>query len=268
MSNKIAIIDCDSVCFSIFNPNKVLDEYGVPVKIMSEAGNMVYKTIEKTENELISSANEVMNNILTKGEFTHYIGFIKGSNTIKDKLKVNPLYKQNRSREQPKFWKFVKEYLIKEWKVIEVNDIECDDAVNITRLHTPNSHIVAIDGDLLGLQSFDCPHYNWRKNIWITINKDKANYDLWKNIISGTHNNTKGIPGKGEKYAEKVLSKTNQAQDVLTEYIKYFGEQEGIKEFYSNYICCSTLTNHKEFEYNLKNLESHKPILYEYRDNK
>ncbi len=49
------------------------------------------------------------------------------------------------------------------------------------------------------------------------------------------------IPGKGIKYAEKVLSTTNQAQDVLTEFIKHFGEHEGIKQFYQNYICCKTL---------------------------
>jgi len=48
---------------------------------------------------------------------------------------------------------------------------------------------------------------------------------------------------------------------IFQEYINYFGERKGIEEFYSNYICCSILTNHESFERKLKEL--YKPILYE-----
>jgi len=264
---KVAIIDCDSVAFSIFNGNKVLDSEGNPVKVLSEAGNMVFQYTDKTEEELKQSADEVLHSILRKGGFTHYLGFIKGVNTIQYKLNVNPLYKQNRNKESPKFWNFVKNYLILKWNIIEVNDIEVDDAVNIARLNIPNSYIVAIDSDLLALEG---THYNWRKNEWCINNKSDFELKFWTDVITGTHNNTKGIPGKGKKYVEKRL-KYDPLIDiefnefcryrVFSDYIKHFGERKGIEEFYSNYICCSILTNHEVFEKRLKEL--YKPIIYE-----
>jgi len=267
---KVAIIDCDSVAFSIFNGNKVLDKDGNPIKVMSEAGNMVYQYIDKTEEELIKSADEVMNSILKKGKFTHYLAFIKGYNTIQYKLNINPNYKQNRNKESPKFWKFVKNYLIEKWKVIEVDNIEVDDAVNISRLNIPDSHIVAIDSDLLALEG---THYNWRKNEWITSSNLAATCKFWSDVVCGTHNNTKGIPKKGEKFVVTLMQQNKSIfkdlnidyfrNQIFQEYINYFGERKGIEEFYSNYICCSILTNHEEFGYNLKNLEKYKPILYE-----
>jgi hypothetical protein len=172
MEQKIAVIDIDSVAYAIGNPNKVLDEQGNPIKVLSDKGNMVFQYVEKTEEELKQSADYVMNDILTKCQATHYIGFIKGKNTITDRLVINPNYKQNRSKDQPKWWQAVKDYLITNWGVIEAHGAEVDDLVNITRLQLPDSFLVAIDGDLLGLEG---NHYNWKTNEWITVTKEQAN---------------------------------------------------------------------------------------------
>ena len=86
MVNKIAVIDFDSVAFSIFNGNKVLDSDGKPVKVLSQSGNMVFQYIEKTEQELEESADNIIKDIMRRGEFTHYIGFVKGTTAA---LKAN-----------------------------------------------------------------------------------------------------------------------------------------------------------------------------------
>lgn len=233
-----AIIDLDSIIYAAFHPNKILDSKGIP-KRTEDNSKFIYK--EKSVKEVLDSCDFLMNDILTKSKATHYVAFYKGKDTIKSKLAVNPEYKQDRSKESPKYWNICKEYLKLEWKAIEVNGIETDDAVRITNLSVKDSFICAIDSDLLGLSG---THYNWRKNEWITNTKYEESYRFWSDMICGTHNNTKGIPGKGIKYFEsKILKYENESlySIVLYEYINHFGEYDGVKEFYRNYISVKLL---------------------------
>lgn len=243
MNEKIAVIDLDSCIYTIFHPNKVLDNKGNPLRT-EDGKRFIYQ--DKTELEIIQATDDLMNLILTSSEATHFVAFVKGHNTLKNKLLINSEYKQDRKEEQPKFWNFTKEYLKLKWKAIEVNNIETDDAVRITNLKTPNSFIAAIDSDLLGLSG---KHYNWRKNEWIINTTEQENYNFWFQMITGNHNNIKGIPGKGEKFAEKLLANTNftNVDKVFSCYIDYFGESVGIYEFYKNYTCIKTLTDHPDF---------------------
>jgi hypothetical protein len=249
---KIAVIDADSLAFAAGNPNKVLDENNNPIKVLSDAGNMVFQYIDKTEEELEQSVDFVMQDILLAGGFTHYIGFIKGKNTITDRKLINPEYKANRPKESPKWWNTVKQALINKWNVIETNDMEVDDAVNITRLQLPNSHIVAIDGDLLGLAG---QHFNWRSKEWVTVSKEQALYKFWADMIVGQPgDNVQGLKGKGKKYVEKLFldlayydNNFILAEKVLKEYINQLGEYKGIKEFYKNYMSLYILEEKEGF---------------------
>lgn len=144
---KIAIIDLDSVLFSIGNGNKVLDEQGEPVK---EDGKFVYT--EKTELELIEASDFWMNKILTDSKAESYIAYIKGFKTTNNRKEINSEYKSSRPKTSPWYWNFVKEYLILKWKAIPVHNVEVDDVVNITKQHINGSFIVAIDNDLLFLE--------------------------------------------------------------------------------------------------------------------
>jgi hypothetical protein len=176
---KIAIIDMDSVAFYIGHPNKVLDERGVPKRTED---NSKFLYIDKTEDELKQSADDLMNKILTNGGFDGYIAYIKGVHTITDRRTINDDYKQNRNKESPKWWSFVKDYLILNWNVIPVDFMEVDDAVNITRLQISDSYICAIDKDLLTLHG---THYNWSKNQWVEVDKQQADEAFWTDCITG-----------------------------------------------------------------------------------
>jgi len=46
---KVAVLDCDSIAFTIGNPKKIYED-GKPVMVRSQAGNLVYATVEKTLN--------------------------------------------------------------------------------------------------------------------------------------------------------------------------------------------------------------------------
>lgn len=240
MESKTAVIDLDSVMFSIAHPNKILDESGVPIK---ENGKFVY--IEKSIGEMYGSADHIMSSILKLSEADSYIAYVKGKGNFR--YVTNADYKANRPKESPHWWKAIKEYLLVHWFATEVNNIEVDDAVNITRLQLPNSFICAIDKDLLSLEG---THYNWRKNEWVTVSKEEAYYKFWSDMIIGqSGDNIKGIPGKGEVAAKAIMedSKCPPAR-IIKNYIQHFGEYEGIKQFYKNYISLKILDNYEEFQ--------------------
>lgn len=248
-SRKVAVIDLDSVAYSIGNGVKLLDPDGSPLR--EDGKRFVYR--DKTEEELIQSTDEYMKQILEGGKFTHYLGYMKGHETTDRRKRINPEYKANRSSEPPKWWDFVLNQLFLRWECRYVNGMETDDAVNITRLLIPESHIVAIDGDLLGLAG---THFNWRKKLtngsygseWVTITDLEAERKFWSDMICGqVGDNIKGVPGKGKKYFERMLFDNLGIAlhtQVLDTYIDHFGEYLGIEEFYANYMSLKILEYH------------------------
>jgi 5'-3' exonuclease len=250
MDNRIAVIDMDSVCYVVGQGNKVLDEQGNPVKALSGSGNMVFQYVDKTEEELQKSADWIMNDILTKCGATHYIGWMKGARTTAFRLEVNPEYKSNRKQEPPRWWNFVQNHLFLHWQCKYIHDMEVDDAVNITRLQLPNSFIVAIDGDLLGLEG---THYNWKTQQWITTTEEQSINKFWSDMVCGQAvDNVKGVPKRGKKYFQKLADNVKQYGEplhttVLDLYIDHFGEYQGIKEFYKNYISLFILKESHNF---------------------
>lgn len=239
---KCAIIDLDSVIFTAGHPNKQLDENGFPMRTEDDK-KFLY--IEKSADELIESARELMISILTKSGATHYIAFVKGSNTLKGRKDINPEYKANRKLESPVWFNFLKDYYITQWKAVEVNDMEVDDAVNISYLNTKDSFRCAIDKDLLSLQG---TNYNWSKNEWIENTYVQEERYFWTSMITGdTIDNIRGIPGKGIKYAEKLFNvspeiSTDLMCKVLIAYVSEFANRDiGIKEFSKNYFSLKIL---------------------------
>lgn len=248
---SIAIIDLDSVMYTIGNGNKILDENGVPKR--SEDGKR-FLYIDKTHEELIQSADQIMNSILTNSGTTYYIAYIKGQSTTLSRLQVYPDYKANRSGVEPTWWQFCKQYMIKEWKALEVHGMEVDDAVNLTRLHYPDSFICAIDGDLLGLEG---KHHNWSKNVWVEVSEKDANVKFWSDMISGQKgDNIHGLKGRGIKYVETLFKKINYHSDleyaelVFSAYLTYYNNVTlALKEFNKNYTCLKILSEHDNFTY-------------------
>jgi len=241
--NKIAVLDMDSIAYTIGHPKKIIGDNGKP---MRSEDDMRFIYLDKNEEELKESANKTMDDILTKGGFDGYIAYIKGKNTTGNRLSVNPDYKANRKKETPLWWDFVKQYLIDKWGVFEVDDMEVDDAVNITRLCIANTHIVAVDKDLLNLEG---THYNWVKDEWNTMSKEQATYEFWKDMVTGQFgDNVKGIAGIGkmnEIFIKNLFVPTPEY--VLALYIKKRGEIRGIKEFYSNYTALKILEKDLSF---------------------
>lgn len=258
---KIAVIDCDSIIYHAFHPKKIMQN-GVPKR--SEDGKR-YLYDEKSEGEVIDSCDYLMNSILTKGGFNGYIGFVKGINTVDNRLLINPEYKGNRSKEAPKYWNLCVRYLVDNWKMNYSNYIEVDDSVNITynqliKLNVGEIYRVGIDKDILNL---DGDSYNWFKNEFIYNLGDHAKRYFWSSMIIGdSADNIKGIPGVGKAnviFTNSLFKPTPEY--VLSFYIHHFGEIKGIDEFYKNYKCLKILDEDKDFvipeiiEYKNKNVK-------------
>ena len=71
-------------------------------------------------------------------------------------------------------------------------------------------------------------------------------------MITGTHNNTKGIPGKGKAFVDKafkVLSPdTKYYTLVFNTYLDHFGIDNGIEEFRKSYKLLKILDTHHDFD--------------------
>lgn len=260
--NKTAILDMDSILYTIGHPNKVLDEFGTPLR--TEDGSKFIYT-EKTELKLAASADFIMNQILNKCGCDSYIGFIKGVNTIGSKLKYNPDYKQDRTSEQPKWWNKVKNYLKHHYNVHLANNFEVDEYVVGLHKVLPDSFIVAIDSDIIGTKG---THYNWKKNDWTTTTYEEEIYNFWSQMITGNHNNVTGLKGKGIKYFERLfnLHIKNKAYTelylttIITEYTTYYGETKGLEEFYKTYfsllfIMPTNINDYKPIEWKQNTIE-------------
>lgn len=241
---KIAVIDLDSIIFSAAHPNKVYDINHIPIKV---DGKFVYE--EKSEEQMLKTADKIMNSILTKTKSTGYIAYVKGVGNFR--YAINPEYKANRNKQSPIWWNCIRDYLITKWGAIQPNNIEVDDAVSITVRKVDNSFICALDNDLLGLEG---THYNWRLDKWITVSMEEAEQKFWSDMITGQPgDNIKGIPGRGKKYAERLIKYCDESDlcyhtQVLDEYIQHFGEPLGIDEFYKNYKSLKILETYEDFE--------------------
>lgn len=240
---KTALVDLDSIAFCTFAGNKIPDGNGGWLRTED---NKRFLYTEKTPEEVIQACDDILTMILTDCGADSYIAFIKGKDTIKDRLAVNPEYKQDRSQEQPKYWKLCSDHFVNKWGAHLANGLETDDALNICKYNVPKSFLCCIDSDLLGTKG---THWDWKKKIWITSTKENEEYRLWTDMIVGTHNNVKGLPKKGKKFAEKVLIGFwfLWFERVHNLYTDQYGEELGKVEFEKNYHCIKLLDSKEGF---------------------
>ena len=241
---RTAIIDGDSILFVAGHPNKVLDDDGEPIK---ENGKFVY--MEKTEEELKEAVDStICNRIIASSDADRYILYIKGKGNYR--YSIYPEYKANRPKtELPTWWNTIRNYMIEKYKAVPVDNMEVDDACRITQKKIPNSFISAIDQDLLGLEG---EAFNWSKGVWVETTPLESIYKFWGDMVCGqSGDNIKGIPGKGKKYFEGLLGNADGRIPfhslILWEYVKHFGENKGIEEFYKNYKCLYILEELEDF---------------------
>jgi len=246
ISNKFtstALIDADYIIWIACNPNKVMNQFGHPLK---EAGKYVYT--DKTLQEAINTCDTYMNDILNITHADSYILYLTTGETFRHKL--DDSYKANRvGMEKPLWFKEVKQHLADQWGAIEVEGLEADDLVSITKNYLPNSFIIAADKDVL-----DCipgRHFDARKNksCFIETSREEAIYNFAISLLTGDA--IDGVPnlikGMGPKTAETELllrmENNNPIISALQVFISYLGQYQGISRFSRQYQLLKILEN-------------------------
>ena len=219
-SERVAIIDADSICFIAH-------------------WNSDSKSFDKPLDDILQSTDQIISNILITIGASKYIGFV-GYGKCAERNAVYPEYKANRKDREPlEHLRAIKDHMVDKWKFVGLHGIEADDMVNSVRVKVEGSIICAIDKDLLMLEG---THYNYKKNEWVTVTEEEADLYFWKSMIIGdSADNIKGLEGKGKAFADKLLDNIpdNNIMRLLVfeEYISQYGEYYGVIKFYQNYLC-------------------------------
>lgn len=203
-------------------------------------------------NLIFKQSDSIVSNILIKTKATNYLAFLSPSQSFRKKEFES--YKSNRNNlVRPGHIHLLKEYLINKWGFIKLESLEADDAVNICKNLISDSVICSPDKDVLHLEG---EHYNYKTDDWISTNAITSIRYFWEDMITGQPGDgVKGLVGKGKAHVKKIFDGflPNYRQIVFEEYIKQYGEYEGIKEFYKNYKLLKILDRNNEFEQTYKN---------------
>jgi DNA polymerase-1 len=239
--NKIALIDADSILY---------------ICCWDKEEKCYITDYPKAFHQV----NTLITKIILETKATHYLGFFSASKSFRKKEFES--YKSNRDKlVRPEHIPVVREYIMDKWGFIKLDNLEADDGVCICSKLMTNTVICSPDKDILYLEG---THYNYKKDEWVTTNEIEAVRFFWMDMITGQPGDgVKGIPGKGVKYAEKLLTE-GYFWDILIdrwcrnmvfdEYMDYFGEYKGIEEFYKNYKLLKILETDEKFETTYKEL--------------
>lgn len=238
----------------------------VPAKIqtadeVAQYGSQQERTFEQVCTEI---DNYLTNKIFIPTDASYYLGFLDGEGNFRKQISSD--YKANRiGKELPKYFWEAKQYLIDKWKFVKVDGIEAEDAVGITLLnevfnsvdnvfHRSDFEIIIVSQDH-DLKQLPGTHYNPVKGEWNTISREEADYNFWKQMLTGcSTDKVRGIPKVGEKTAHKILHEDddkvirwNLAGLVAKAYDKYFGAEKSSEEFAKNYHLLKILRDKDDF---------------------
>lgn len=169
------------------------------------------KEIEPLENclQMVKTSLENTLNVLGTKEYRLYLG---GRRNFRDDLFAD--YKANRdAAPKPKYYRDIRDYLVREWDARICDGIEADDAVAIDAisLGPDRSIIVAVDKDL---DQVPGRHYNWVDGKEYRVSTREGLTFFYEQMLSGdTTDNIPGIDGIGPVKARKALAACTTPQE-------------------------------------------------------
>ena len=185
------------------------------MKALIDADIVAYRvacTLEEDDAEdfVFARAEDLVDQILVNTEATEYRLFLTGKDNFRYTL--YPEYKANRRDKEKPFWlEGIRQYLKANFNAEVIDGQEADDALGIAQ--TDDTIICSIDKDLLMIPG---KHYNFVKDVFVTIDKDQAMKNFYMQCLTGDRSdNIKGIDGIGPKKAEKILDGCITEQELF-----------------------------------------------------
>ena len=165
---------------------------------------------------------------------------LQGGGNYRDRVATILPYKGNRDpSKRPVYYDEMREYLIEYFGAELITGMETDDACGIEQWANKDRStcIVSIDKDLDMIPGW---HMNYVKNELYYVDLPTANYNFWKQVLTGdTTDNIRGIPKVGPKTAEKILAGVSRSwvdmhNAVQKEYRAKLGSAVADHEFREN----------------------------------
>jgi len=224
--------------------------------IIVDADGFAYHSLRETLEESLQAMEEKIQNMFQKTQAAHYTMCISKGNYFRNE--VYPVYKEFRKKYRIQSWvKTLKAVLEEKYNAIWMKGVEADDLcayLYLTTKDKENTILCSPDKDLLtNIPSLNIEgHFNYSYTLvdkenpdslvrgwWISTSAEEANYNFWVSMIAGdTSDGISGIPKKGPKFAEKLLSEEDYHKYpslVLDAYITHYGLSQGIFEFQKTY---------------------------------
>lgn len=219
-----------------------------------DADSLLYYEMNKpTLEEAMAGVDDRIETILRETNADLYAGFLTIGKCFRYRVAKSKPYKHNRKvGSKPPIFYALKEYIKQAWNFTHVHGLEADDCVSLYANNMEKGYSTAIcspDKDVL--KQVPGKHFNFQKAIWVNTSKEKGLEFLWMQTLMGdSTDGIPGIPGLGEKTAEKIIKdndgNTSYAQDVLKIYIDKFGNSEGISKFTETFNLVYMLTSPDE----------------------
>lgn len=233
IKNLNPLIDLDPVVYS--------GGFAADAEVRKELRDkgMSDEEITKTMQEMDYTAH-ALSNVKTHIEFilkeafpNHewYRAFLTGKGNFREKIATIKPYKGNRDpNHKPKYYKEIREYLVKRYRAEVVEGMEADDMLGITQWKFPDKSTVicSIDKDLKMIPGY---HFNPRTQQFFYQTIDEANmFFLWQMMVGDATDNIPGINGIGPKKADKVIEKAQGNFDIVRSvvqdmYQKQYGDK-------------------------------------------
>lgn len=213
-----------------------------------DADSLLYYSSKETIFDSIQDLNSRMEHISLRTKSNKIVIVLSGKNYFR--LKSNSNYKAKRPITTLKYIKTLKAYLQEEYKGLIIDSLEADDLVSYFKFNYPNVIIASPDKDVL--KQTPGKHYNYQKDEFVETSKKEAVDFLFTQLIAGDYtDNIKGIPGKGNAFANKVLTKSPE-DNLITcfkEYLNHYKTiNKSIEEFYKNFKDVYLLKSKEDIE--------------------
>lgn len=146
--------------------------------------------------------------------------FLTGSGNYREHIATLAPYKGNRTNRKPKYYKELRDYLVRQWGAEIVEGMEADDMVSILQYARKDrgTVIVSIDKDLSNTPGFS---YNPRKKEFKYITLPEADTNFWKQVATGDRtDNILGLDKIGPKTVEKAMADAGGDLEKFKDWIK------------------------------------------------
>lgn len=180
---------------------------------------LLYRVGYTTENEDEQTAkdrvDELLTRILDTVKASSYNVYLSCGRVDSFRAKLNPEYKAHRSREKPKHYNILKEYLIEHWNATVAIEEEADDLIGIEQSTDEDTIGCTIDKDIL----YGVPghKYDFVKDVIFYTSLEEATLFFYKQLLMGDKaDNIMGITGIGPAKASKALdSLLGESENIL-----------------------------------------------------